>query len=266
MITYQEHYAQFLGYKLRQVGKVIVCHSPLRDKIVSHRQPLILSFMKNRQVVLSTSLDLQNKLRRLSHKHPLTKLSPDQWFKIVDDFLFDRIRLYNIERFIRMTVKQKDFRKQKKQTIVRPMDLADKKLILNQGQLPGRGKKYQDHFWKQSIKYIREGRSFGLIHDGQILSRATVEPIDYGGGNIAVATNEKHRKKGYGKMVVSAAVNWCFDHDILPIYHVRSDNVASIALARSLGFRPKNKEIIVKHWPSDADKRYRVKINYYSGK
>jgi len=255
MITYQEHYAQFLGYKLGQVGKVIVCLSPIRDKIVSHRQPLILSFMKNRQVVISVSSDLQNKLRRLSHKLPTTKLSPDQWFKIVDDFLFDRIRLYNIEHFIRMTVEPEDFIEIKKPDCVRPLVLADKILLLNQGQLPKRGKKYQDHFWKQNIKSIKESRSFGLIRGRQNLSWATVEPIDCGAGNIAVVTKEKHRKKGYGKMVVSAAVNWCFEHDILPIYYVKSDNVASIALARSLGFKPKNKEIIVKHWPSDADKR-----------
>lgn len=135
------------------------------------------------------------------------------------------------------------------------MALADKNLILSQGQLPKRGKKYQDHCWEQNIKSIKEGRSFGLIRGRQNLSRATVEPIECGGGNISVATNEKHRKKGYGKMVVSAAVNWCFDHDILPIYYVRSDNIASIALARSLGFKLKASEIIVNHWPGDADKR-----------
>lgn len=140
------------------------------------------------------------------------------------------------------------------------MALADKNLILSQGQLPKRGKKYQDHCWKQNIKSIKEGRSFGLIRGRQNLSRATVEPIECGGGNISVATNEKHRKKGYGKMVVSAAVNWCFDHDILPIYYVRSDNVASIALARSLGFKLKAREIIVNHWPGDAEEKYQVNI------
>lgn len=260
MIAYKEHYAQFLGYKLEQVGKVITCHSPLRDKIANHRQPLILSFMRNGQTVISVSSDLQNKLRRLSHKLSTIKLSPVQWFKIVDDFIFEQYKLYHIEHFIRMTIEPENFVEIKKQDCVRPLVLSDKYLLLNQGQLPKRGKKYQDHFWEQNLKSIKESRSFGLIRSRQNLSWATVEPIDCGAGNIAVATKEDHRKKGYGKMVVSAAVQWCFDHDILPIYYVKSDNVASIALARSLGFKPKNKEIIVSHWPGDAEDRYRVKV------
>ncbi|MBU1356755.1 MAG: GNAT family N-acetyltransferase [Candidatus Edwardsbacteria bacterium] len=255
MISYQEHYTRFLGCKLSQDGKLIVCHSPLRDKIEGRRQPLIMSFMNRQQVVVSLSLDLRDKFSRLASTLPQAKRTPKQWFKIVDDFLFVRIRLYNIEHFLRMTVESKNFVEIKKRECVRPMALADKNLILSQGQLPKRGKKYQDHCWEQNIKSIKEGRSFGLIRGRQNLSRATVEPIECGGGNISVATNEKHRKKGYGKMVVSAAVNWCFDHDILPIYYVRSDNIASIALARSLGFKLKASEIIVNHWPGDADKR-----------
>lgn len=259
MITYQEHYAQFLGCKLGQTGKLIVCHSPLRDKIVGHRQPLILSFMNRQQIVISLSFDLREKFRRLFRKLHETNLTPSIWFKIIDDFIYGQYKTYGVEHFLRMTIEQKDFAEVKKQKFVRPLVLADKNLLLNQGRLPKRGNKYQDHFWKQNIKSIKESRSFGLIRGKHNLSWATVEPIDCGGGNIAVATKEKHRKKGYGKLVVSAAVKWCFDHDILPIYSVKSDNVASIALARSLGFKPKNKEIIVSHWPGDAEDRYRVK-------
>lgn len=257
MITYQEHYAQFLGCKLDQNGKLIVCHSPLRDKIVGHRQPLILSFMNRQQIVISLSFDLRDKFRRLASTLPKAKRTQEQWFKIVDDFIFKQYKLYSVEHFIRMTVEPENFVAIKKRGCVRPLVLADKNLLLNQGRLPKRGNKYQDHFWKQNIKSIRESRSFGLIRGRQNLSWATVEPIYCGAGNIAVVTKEKHREKGYGKMVVSAAVKWCFDHDILPIYYVKSDNVASIALARSLGFRSKNKEIIVSHWPGDAFDKYK---------
>lgn len=189
----------------------------------------------------------------------LKKLAPDVWFKTIDDFIYDQFKLYQIDHYIRMTVDQKDFVKIKNcDQTVRALGLADKKTILSKRPLFQRGKKYQDHFWEQNIKYIKEGRCFGLVSKGQILSRAAVEPIECGAGNIAVYTDAKHRKRGYGKMVVSAAVKWCFEHDILPIYYVKSDNVASIALARSLGFKFKNKEIIVSHWPGDAWNKYKI--------
>lgn len=187
------------------------------------------------------------------------KLTPTVWFKRIDDFIYNEFKLYQIDHYIRMTIDQNDFIKIRKyDQAVRALGLADKKTIFGKGPLLQRGKKSQDHFWEQNKRYIKEGRCFGVVRKEQILSRAAVEPIECGAGNIAVATEANHRKKGYGKMVVSAAVNWCFDHDILPIYYVKSDNVASIALAKSLGFKLKNKEIIVSHWPGDAWGKYNI--------
>jgi RimJ/RimL family protein N-acetyltransferase len=259
MISYQEHYAQYLGYNSKQTGNLIVCHSSVRDKLKAHRKPLLLSFLNRQQVVISTSTDLLGKVRRMTKALPQKKLSPDLWYKAIDDFLYDNFKHYQIEHFIRLTVGQKDFVKIKNcQDFVQTFNLADKKILMSEGRIPFRGKKFQEHFWKQIFESTKEGRNIGVVSNGKVLSSATIEPVECGGGNIAVYTDANHRKKGYGKMVVSAAVNWCFEHDILPIYYVKSDNIASIALARSLGFKLKNKEIIVSHWPGDAWEKYKV--------
>ncbi|MDO9067211.1 MAG: GNAT family N-acetyltransferase [Deltaproteobacteria bacterium] len=259
MLSYQEHYRQYLGYNPKQTGNLIVCHSSIRDKLETQRKPLLLSFLNRQQVVISASTDLLGKVRRMAVTLSRKKMAPAAWFKRVDDLIYNEFKLYQIDHYIRMTIGQNDIIKLKKcDQDVRALGLADKKTIFGKGPLLQRGKKSQDHFWEQNKRYIKEGRCFGLVRNGQILSRAAVEPIECGGGNIAVATEANHRKKGYGKMVVSAAVNWCFEHDILPIYYVKSDNVASIALARSLGFKLKNKEIIVSHWPGDAWNKYKV--------
>lgn len=259
MLTYSEHYAQYIGYNSEQKGNLIVCHSPLREKLKAHRKPLLVSFLNKKQVVLSLSSDLLNVFKR--HANDLVRKThqPDALFKTLDDIIFTRFKHYQIEKFIRMTVGSRYLKsKRNHDRKVRPLVLMDRNAILNIGKLPDRGGRFRDNVWSQNIVSIREGRNFGVIGNGRIISWAMVEPIECHGGNIAVWTSEKHRKKGYGKMVVSVAVEWCIDHGILPIYSVRDDNKASIALAKSLGFVMKNKEIIVSHWPGDAWNKYKV--------
>lgn len=259
MLSYQEHYAQYLGYNSKQTGNLIVCHSPLRDKLKAHREPLLLSFLNQRQVAISVSADLLQSIRSLAVGLSGKILSPDKWVKTIDDLIFDKYKTYQIEQLLRMSVEPNNFTAAKKPNrIIRPLKSADKKIVMSDGQLPMRGRKYRDHFWSENMKKIKGGRCIALFHRGQIVSRASIHPIEAGAGNIGVWTHEKHRKKGYGKAVVSVAVKWCFEHDILPIYWVRHDNKGSIALARSLGFSVMNKEIGVAHWPGDAWNKFKV--------
>ncbi len=236
---------------------MIVCHSPLRDVIKAHRKPLLLSYLNNKQIVMSVSMDLVNDFRKLEKYYNKIPKS-ERLFKDIDNMLFDRFKVYQIDDYYRMTITKDGFvataNCYKK---ARPLEMADKELLLNTGQIPKRGRKFREERWRENIKSIKGGRFFGVLDQDRVKSWASVDPIECGGGNINVWTAEKHRKKGYGKMVVFAAVQWCLEHDILPIYWVRQDNKASIALAKSLGFAMKNKEIVVSHWPGDAFDKYK---------
>ncbi|MCH4886196.1 GNAT family N-acetyltransferase [Acidaminobacter sp. JC074] len=89
----------------------------------------------------------------------------------------------------------------------------------------------------QSYKDILDqGRRFVVTVSGENVAYGMISDIDFGGGNIVVYVKPEHRNKGYAKMLVSSCVDWCLDHDILPVYLVDKDNLPSIRLAKSLGF------------------------------
>ncbi|MBI9015346.1 MAG: GNAT family N-acetyltransferase [Clostridiales bacterium] len=94
----------------------------------------------------------------------------------------------------------------------------------------------------RQLRYIKQKNKFIVKKDNQIAAIARITDIDHGGGNIAVYSNPDFRCKGYGKMVVSKCIDWCADHDIIPIYLVDVDNTASVNLAKSLGFTCYSKE------------------------
>lgn len=77
---------------------------------------------------------------------------------------------------------------------------------------------------------------FWLIENNQMAASAKVTDLDFKAANIAVYTDPQYRGKGYGKLVVDACVNWCLKENILPIYLVETQNIASFKLAKSLGF------------------------------
>jgi len=83
---------------------------------------------------------------------------------------------------------------------------------------------------------IDQGRRFVINVSGQNVAYGMISDIDYKAGNIVVYVKEEHRRKGYARMLVASCIDWCLDHDILPLYLVDKDNLASIRLAKSLGF------------------------------
>jgi len=88
---------------------------------------------------------------------------------------------------------------------------------------------------KRQQRCIKEKNKFIVKKENQIIAIARITDIDYGGGNIAVYSNPEFRRKGYGKMVVEKCIDWCVDHNIIPIYLVDVHNIASVRLAESLG-------------------------------
>jgi len=95
---------------------------------------------------------------------------------------------------------------------------------------------------KRQQRYIEQKNKFIVKKDDQIAAIARITDIDHGGGNIAVYSNPEFRRKGYGQMVTRKCIDWCADHDLIPIYLVDVDNTASVKLAKSLGFTCYSKE------------------------
>ncbi len=256
-MTFEDHYSQFLGYDPRDKRPVIVCRSPVRDKLEKQRKPLLLSFWDQQRTVLSVSRDLEDGVRKFIGAMPDTLLNKDEWFSALDDLMYDSYKTYRLEEFLRLSLDKEDLcAAVSNLDLVRQMTGNDKDLILNQADIRKRGSKVKKYVWSYESRWIKEGKKFAISDDGIILSEAVITEVEYSGGNIAVGTHDDHRRKGYGKAVVHRAAAWCLQNDIVPIYWVRKDNAASIALAKSLGFTIKHEEIIVTHWPGDAAEKY----------
>ncbi len=104
---------------------------------------------------------------------------------------------------------------------------------------------FKEKKWEQ-LKYILDSEMIYIVpSDNKISSIAFTSDIYYRGANIVVNTNEKYRRKGYGKMAVAALTNSILEKKLLPIYFVNVNNESSINLAKSLGYKSMALEIVL---------------------
>ena len=101
---------------------------------------------------------------------------------------------------------------------------------------------FKENKWLKLKKYIEEENMFVSVFDNKIVSTCKISDIYCGGANLYVHTDEVYRNKGFGKDVVSLAINTCIERGIRPIYFVEKGNISSQKLAESLGFKLKAKE------------------------
>lgn len=90
------------------------------------------------------------------------------------------------------------------------------------------------------------GRQCVILDGENIVSWAKISDIDFDGANIAVWTSADKRKFGYGKEVVMRLSHWCQKNNFVPIYLVDVENLASLNLAKSLGFQVLKEEVILR--------------------
>jgi ribosomal protein S18 acetylase RimI-like enzyme len=72
--------------------------------------------------------------------------------------------------------------------------------------------------------------------DNQVLAVASVNWQTPHFADVSVNTKTNAQRQGYGRSVLAALINHLLGEGRRPIYMVRTDNAASIRLARSLGF------------------------------
>ena len=105
--------------------------------------------------------------------------------------------------------------------------------------------------WGSFKGLIREGAAFGVPdRDGRLLALAWTFEADDGRDALAVATVPRYRRLGLGRAAGSALVAHVeADRGKVPIWTVADENLASKALARSLGFSPRAREVVLRWEP-----------------
>lgn len=106
-----------------------------------------------------------------------------------------------------------------------------------------------ESYIEKKSRALAEMNQFVVVVDDVIAATAWISEVQAGGANIIVHTDENHRRMGYGRQVVGACINWCLSNGLVPIYLVEESNVASVALAESLGMVCESEEWIITETP-----------------
>ncbi|MCD4774615.1 MAG: GNAT family N-acetyltransferase [Candidatus Aegiribacteria sp.] len=246
MISFDQYYLEYLGVhteRLKVGHRVFPCERRAGTFAFFYAQHLI-STVINGDVVFSVAPEFAPAFeiqRTLLTDNAVNK----DLLRMIDDTFFDflPVLLYSTRLMKRMTLDKGELVKQKTKIKVDVLSESDKARFISRWII--RGKRSIEYLWNARLKAVRAGRYFTAFEKDEIASSAYISDIDYLGANITVGTNSKFRRKGYGKAVVSHAIEWCFSHGYRPIYLVDINNEPSIKLAESLGFREMSREVVV---------------------
>lgn len=96
-------------------------------------------------------------------------------------------------------------------------------------------------------RYLDEYRKYAAVIDGELIGYCKVSDVIAGYGNLVVWVEESRRRLGIAESLVRLMIKKCYEEKIEPMYVVKTDNHASIALATKLGFEVKQRELVVSY-------------------
>jgi len=99
--------------------------------------------------------------------------------------------------------------------------------------------------WRDSGINVNDENLFGYFLSGSIVAVAGIIPWASYAANPSVVTHPDYRKKGYGKAVVSAAMQHILDQGSVVLYQTLLANVPAVRIAESLGCKPYAKSMYV---------------------
>ena len=78
--------------------------------------------------------------------------------------------------------------------------------------------------------------SFGHIMEGKLMAYSGFRYWDKIFGDIGVLTHPAARGRGLARSATSMLCAWCLENDVIPMYRVSGDNLASSRIPPALGF------------------------------
>ncbi len=96
-------------------------------------------------------------------------------------------------------------------------------------------------------QYLEEYRKYIALANGELVGYCKVSDVISGFGNLVVWVDESRRRLGIAESLVRLMIKKCHEEGIEPMYVVKTDNYASIALAKKLGFQVKQRELVVSY-------------------
>lgn len=96
-------------------------------------------------------------------------------------------------------------------------------------------------------KYLEEYRKYIALVNGELAGYCKVSDVISGYGNLVVWVEESRRRLGIAESLVKLMIKKCHEERIVPMYVVKTNNHASISLAKKLGFQVKQRELVVSY-------------------
>jgi GNAT superfamily N-acetyltransferase len=96
-------------------------------------------------------------------------------------------------------------------------------------------------------QFFQKGLGFCLVQADDILAEAYLAPAVHGVREIGVRTREAYRRRGFGAILSAYTVQVCEQREDRIYWNTARQNLASLAIARKLGFRTE-RDYPVKIW------------------
>lgn len=239
-LSFRDYYFNYLGLNLEELqnGKSVFS-SLQRDKPLNKKfvYKFIATFVDG-NLVCSIAPEYFNDFKMFIKNREVEQL--DDVTKTSRDFFQSRLHDFNFRKMYRLTINENNIYSSGYDTQVIQLTKGILMKIIDDMSEEDKLK-----IWEKRKQEVQEGRRFIMLDGKKIAATSIITDIDFLGANIAVYTEPDYRNKGFGKQVVGEAVKWCFKNSYIPIYLVDSQNIASINLAKSLGFEIKSEEIVV---------------------
>ena len=237
---FHKYYLQFLGAEdhLLDTGQRVFT-SLLRSKPETESSykvhDLLVSVYQDR-IIHSVNPALAEKYRSVAPPNSSADLH-----RQVDDAFFriSPYKSYWISEWYRYSINN-GFRED---TDVVQLDHSHRDLI-EEPRKAFRGKLFLERNWERVYSpALSDGRFFGVVKDGKLVSRSLVSELSPKAMNIEVSTRDEYKRQGYASKCVRQAVNWCLSNNRVPVYLVSASNSPSFRLAEGLGLKRQAREI-----------------------
>lgn len=93
-------------------------------------------------------------------------------------------------------------------------------------------------FWDSAEDFIKKGKGFTLLHNGEVTSTAYSAFVHEDMLEIGIETVKKFRGFGFAELTCCKLIEYCLERELIPVWSCRFENTASYKLAQKLGFEP----------------------------
>jgi len=91
-------------------------------------------------------------------------------------------------------------------------------------------------FWESAQQFIKDGKGFSLINNGDIASTSFASFINETQLELGIETMDKYRGLGFASLTCAKLIDYCLENNLEPVWSCNKTNVGSSSLAKKLGF------------------------------